>query len=424
MKLPSFNIFKRGQSKGEVVLALDIGTEYVKAILFVPDTQENKIHVKGYGRCRQHPNAMQGAMIINIENVTNACDLAVGAAIANAEQYITEAESKNDSRYLMPRKVIMGIAGELVRGITIMADYEREDPKGKIDDNELKEVIGHIKEQAFSDAVADIAEDIGVNAASLMEINTKINATYIDGVKVDDPKGFTGKSITYRVFSTFAPALHVNSLKEVARNLNLQIISIEVEPYAVARAVSGGRKDNYASIIIDIGGGTSDIAIIDHGVVAGTKMFAFGGRVFSKRIATDLNIQLNEAEDIKIAYSGGKLPTAEIAKVRSALCKDMAIWSEGVEIGLREVEDDIDTYPTSIYICGGASALPEIKQALQEHPWLQVLPFAKFPKVEFLYPKLLSEIEDNTDSINDPADITPLALARMYLENKENHDRK
>jgi cell division protein FtsA len=393
-------------------------------VLFVPDDIENKVHIKGYGRCRQHPNAMQGAMIINIENVTNACDLAVGSAIANAEKFLTETERKNGSRYLMPRKVIMGIAGELVKGITIMADYEREDPKGKIDEKELKEVIGHIKEQAFSDAVADIAEDIGVNAGSLMEINTKINATYIDGVKVDDPKGFTGKSITYRVFSTFAPALHVNSLKEVARNLNLQIISIEVEPYAVARAVNGGRKENYASIIIDIGGGTSDIAVIDHGVVAGTKMFAFGGRVFSKRIANDLNKELNEAEEIKIKYSSGNLPAPEMSRVRSALSKDLAIWAEGVEIGLKEVEEDVESYPTSIYICGGASALPEMKLALQEHAWLQVLPFAKFPKVEFLYPKLLAEIEDSTKSINDPADITPLALARMYLENKENHDRK
>lgn len=415
MKLPIFNIFKKKVASNDTILALDIGTEYVKTVLFVVDEVENKIRIKGYGRCKQHPNAMQGAMIINIENVTNACDLAIGAAIANAEEKLVGNEAVN----LVPRKVIMGIAGELVKGVTIMADYEREDPKAKIDEKELAEVITHIKEQAFDDAVIDIAEEIGVNAQSLLEINTKINATYIDSVKVDDPKGFTGKNITYRVYATFAPAIHINSLKEVARNLSLNIVSIEVEPYAVARAINGGRKADYSAIIVDIGGGTSDVALIDQGVVAGTKMFAFGGRVFTKRIQHDLHIEdLLEAEGKKIDYSKGKLDKLEHAQIKSALVKDMPIWAEGVELSLKEVEEDIPGYPAVIYICGGASALPEIKQALLEHPWLQVLPFAKFPKIEFLYPKNLAEIEDLTGSISDPADITPLALARMYLENK------
>ena len=122
---------------------------------------------------------------------------------------------------------------------------------------------------------------------------------------------------------------------------------------------------------------------------------------------------------LKIKYSKGELTAPELSRIRTALSRDLPIWAEGVEIGLKEVEDDIETYPTSIYICGGASALPEMKLALQEHPWLQVLPFARFPKVEYLYPKLLAEIEDNTKSINDPSDITPLALARMYLETKD-----
>lgn len=416
MKLPTFNLFKKKTENSEILLALDIGTEYVKTVLFVVDEIENKILIKGYGRCRQHPNAMQGAMIINIENVTNACDLAIGAAISNAEEYLNLKEGETVN--LVPRKVIMGIAGELVRGVTIMADYEREDPKSKIDEKELAEVIVHIKEQAFDDAVIDIAEEIGVNAKSLLEINTKINATYIDGVKVDDPKDFTGKNITYRVYATFAPALHINSLKEVARNLSLNIVSIEVEPYAVARAINGGRKENYSAIIVDIGGGTSDVALIDQGVVAGTKMFAFGGRVFTKRVAKDLKIEMLKAEAMKLDYSNDKLEKLDKAKVKSALVKDMAIWAEGVELSLKEVEEDIEGFPSMIYICGGASALPEIKQALLEHPWLQVLPFAKFPKVEFLFPKNLTEIDDLTGEISDPADITPLALARMYLENK------
>jgi len=411
-----WDLFKKTRKDAEVMVALDIGTEYVKAVLFTSDPLERKVIIKGYGRCKQHTNAMQGAMIINIENVTTACDMAIGSAIAHAEKHLPNLEKMG--KMLIPRKVIIGIAGELVKGVTIMADYEREDPKAKIEKKELEEVIKHIKEQAFNDALADIADEIGVSPGSLEEINTKINATYIDGVKVDDPIGFTGKNITYRVFSTFAPSLHINSLKQVAKNLSLDLINIEVEPYAVARAISGGRKEKFNAVILDLGGGTTDIAVIDKGVVAGTKMFAFGGRVITKRIAHDLKLELNKAEDLKLDYSKGKLLKGDADAISKALAEDMNVWADGVELGLKEIED-VENYPRDFYICGGASALPEVRTALMEHPWLQVLPFEKFPKVQFLFPKQLDEIVDETRSINDPMDVTPLSLARMVLENNK-----
>jgi cell division protein FtsA len=351
-------------------------------------------------------------MIINIENVTKACEAALSLAIQDAKD-----NNKSDKPIALPKRVIIGIAGELVRGITIIADYERESPQEKITDKELKEVLRHIKEQAFDDAVIDIAEEIGIEPSSLEEINSKINATYIDGVKVDNPIDFTGKNISYRVFSTFAPSLHVNSLKQVAKSMNLELINIEVEPYAVARAIGGGHLDGFDAIIIDIGGGTTDVALVKGGVILETKMFAYGGRVFTKRIAQDLAIDLNKAEEMKIEYSKGKFAPKQMQEIRSAILKDLSIWSEGLELALKEV-DGVDTYPTKIYLCGGASALEEMQTAIIEHPWLTVLPFVKFPKVEYLFPNQLENIVDPTKTINDPSDVTPLSLARMYLENR------
>jgi len=405
-------LFKNNSKEKELFLALDIGTEYVKAVICSFNPSEQDIIVQGYGKCRQNPNAMHGAMIINIENVTKACEAAMSLSMQDAKN-----NSKEEKALSLPKKVIIGIAGELVRGINIIADYERENPSEKITDKELKEVIKHIKEQAFDDAVIDIGEDIGVEPSSLEEINSKINATYIDGVKVDEPINFTGKNISYRVFSTFAPSLHVNSLKQVARNLNLELINIEVEPYAVGRAINGSHKEDFDAIIIDIGGGTTDVALIIRGAILETKMFAYGGRVFTKRIAQDLRIDINKAEDLKIDYSKGKLATKQMQEIKSAILKDLSVWSEGLELALKEV-DEVDSYPTKIYLCGGASALEEMQTAIIEHPWLTVLPFVKFPKVEYLYPSQLENIVDPTKTINDPSDVTPLALARMYLENR------
>lgn len=414
-------LFKKENTDNEIILALDIGTSYVKAVLFTQSVAGKGIVIKGYGNCKQNVNAMQGAMIINIENVTNACDVAIGAAIANAGE-IEEQKNKNKSKKafskssFIPRKVIIGIAGELVRGITIIADYKREDAKQKIDEKELQEVMEQIKAQAFSGAIMDISEEVGINPDNLVEINSKINSTYIDDVKVDDPIGFTGENISYRVYATFAPLIHVNSLKEIAKNLALEVIGIEVEPYAIARAIEGGRKENYSAVIIDVGGGTTDIAVVDKGSVAGTKMFALGGRTFTNRIAKDFNISFEDAEKKKLDYSLGKLDKLESNKVRSALNKDMPIYADGVELSLKEVEDDIDIFPSSFFICGGSSLLPEIKETLMQHAWLQVLELKKFPKIDFLTPDKLSDIVDETGLINDPSDIAPVSLARMYLE--------
>ncbi|MCA9383793.1 pilus assembly protein PilM [Candidatus Dojkabacteria bacterium] len=430
MKLPGFGKKKKNNKEeltDELLLALDIGTEFVKAVLFTADTQSQLINIKGYGRSRQHSNSMQGAMIVNFDNVVNAADRAIGDALFNADEI---AKKKNpelaEEEFItpLPHKVIMGIAGELVQGVTIVADYEREESEEKIDIEETAEVVSKIKEQAFQDAVVDIADEIGIASTKLEEINSKINATYIDGVKVDSPIGFTGSEVSYKIFSTFAPSIHLNSLKDIAKELGLEVISIEEEPYTITRAVKGSRAENYSGIVIDIGGGTTDVAVVDKGAIVGTKMFAYGGRVFTKRIAQDLELELNDAEQTKLDYSADKLAKAVQTDVKKALAKDAQIWAEGVELALSELED-VETYPSNIYLCGGGSALPEIKQALMEHPWLQVLPFVKFPKVDFLFPNQLEDINDETGTIIDPEDIAPVALARMVLElNDFDHTEK
>ena len=412
MKLPFLN--KTNKTDNDVLLALDVGTEFVKAVIFTVEEGESSVKVLGYGRSRQHGSAMKGAMVINIEHVVNACDRAIGEALNNADEVMSK-ELGVEYVTPAPEKALLGIAGELVKGVTIIADYSREEPDVKIEQKEIDEVITSVKEYSFNQALNDISEETGIDAKRLQEINTKINATYIDGVQVDHPLGMTGENISYRVFSTFAPSLHLNSLKEIASQLGLEILTIEVEPYAIARAVKGAKKEDFSAVIIDIGGGTTDIAIIDHGSVIATKMFAYGGKVFTKRISNRLKVQVEDAEKIKVDYSNGAVDETQGRVLREMLSKDCLVWAQGVELSLAEIED-IDSYPTVFYLCGGGSGLPEIKESLQEYAWLQTLPFAKHPKIEYLYPKQLEDINDVSRSITGPEDIAPLALARMYFE--------
>ncbi len=392
--------------EGKTYLALDIGTEFIKTALF--RIADNGIEIIGYDRAPQKQNAMRGALIINLEEVIDVVDVSVGHALHMAEEILGE-------RVPVPEDVVLGIAGELVKGVPIVVNVEREQPDVKINQEEIDDIVDQIKEQTFTNAREEIALDTGIKTSQIQEISTSVNSVYIDGIKVDSPLGFKGQDLVYRVFSTFAPKIHLDSIKEVADALNLNILRVVVEPYSLSLAVEGARDEKFSGIFIDVGGGTTDIAVVEQGAIVGTKMFAFGGRVFTKRLEEDLGLDYIEAEKMKRTYSNGGLSEYDAKRVRQALEKDMPIWLDGVEISLSEF-DDISTFPGQIYLCGGGGLLPEMQQKLMAHPWLQVLPFGKFPKVNYLYPNQVQNVEDITRKATTLMDVPPLALARMVLE--------
>lgn len=387
-------------------LALDIGTEFIKTAVFA--VRNGKVEVLGYDRAPQRQNAMMGALIINLENVIDVVDQSIGTAVQMAKQITKDSVA-------IPKKVILGIAGELVKGVPIVVNVERDNPSRPINQREVDNIISQIKAQTFDEAKEEIAADTGIKTGQIAEIDTVVNSVYIDGIKVDSPIGFTGTDLVYRVFSTFSPKIHVDSIKEVAKTLGLEILKIVVEPYALAMGVENSRQEKFNAIFIDIGGGTTDIALVQHGAIVGTKMYAFGGRVFTKRIEKELKIDYTQAERMKVDYSDQKLNRGDAKRVQEAINKDMSVWIDGAELSLAEFSD-VTEFPSQIYLCGGGSLLPEIHDRLLAHPWLQVLPFGKFPKVNFLFPNQIVNVIDRTKKVTNTMDVAPMALARMALD--------
>ncbi len=407
MKLPFRKQNKKEVSQNEVLLALDVGTKFIKSVIFRKENGE--VHVLGYARVPQQSNSMHSAMIVNLQNVIRATDICIGKALASADK-VTGAE------VALPKKVVLGIAGELVKGVTIVADYERENPDKKIEQKEVDDIVSKVKEQLFAKVHEDIAEEMGLNVDQIEEIGTKVVSSIIDNIKIDNPVGFTGQKVEYSIYTTFSPTIHINSLKELTSSLGLEIIEVVVEPYAIARSVKGSHSQAFSGVFIDIGGGTTDIALVENGAVMGTKMYAFGGQVFSKRLMVDFNNSLEEAEEMKIEYSKQTLSDVKMQKVKESLSKDIPIWTEGVEISLADFED-VDNFPDHMYFCGGGAHLPDIRTGLLAHPWLQVLPFKKFPRMSYIYPNQLEGIIDHTKKLIDPMDVAPAALALMALDN-------
>ena len=217
------------------------------------------------------------------------------------------------------------------------------------------------------------------------------------------------------VFNTFAPLTHVGALQTIASELDLELIATVAEPYAMARCAATDEVYDFGGIFIDIGGGTTDIALIRNGGIEGTRMFPIGGRVFTKKLASRFGITFADAEAVKLRHSKGELPVEHAEKVTAVLARDAEVLVEGVAITLQEMSKG-DRLPTAIYLAGGGSALPELRNQLQAFRWEDKLPFARTPTVNVLRPVDIRGIYDSTGLLLDGQDITPMGLAYHAIQ--------
>ncbi len=398
IKLPAFLKSKQVRSTNHLV-ALDIGTEYVKAL--IGEVVGNNIEIIGVGRQRQRLTDMAGGAVTDISGVVNNCD----EALKRAEEMSG----------VVAKEAVLGIAGELVKGATTSVSYRRARPNVQIDMVELKDIIERVQNQAFEKVRKELSWETGYKEIEVKLVNAAVVDVFIDGYRVTNPIGFQGRDVTIQIFNAFAPMVHLGALQSVARDLDLNVINIAAEPFAVAKSVGADDSTEFSAIFIDIGGGTSDIAVVNNGGVEGTKMFAIGGRSFTKRIASSLSLSFEEAEELKLKHSAGKLSAAHDKEVADALAGDVDVWLSGVELSLSEF-DKLDHLPARILLCGGGSALPEIKKALSGSAWYKNLAFARKPKIDFVSPNEVNRVIDKTGKLTSPQDITPMGLANLGLD--------
>lgn len=395
------SIFGQKKQKSNYALSLDIGTEVVKALIFQIDSEDGKGIVVGVGKERQKSGHMTSGAVADIAGVVMTCQKAIEKAAFGLN--------------FVPEQCIVGIAGELVKGTTVTVHYERVRPQLKIDMPELKNIVQKVQWKAFDRVRQQLAWETGHSEIDIKLINAAIVDVRIDGYRVTNPLGFQGKEVSVSVFNSYAPMMHLGALQSITNELDLDLLSIAAEPYAVARALGTDTAVEFSAVFLDIGGGTTDIAVVRNGGIEGTKMFALGGRAFTKRLATELGISFEEAEQLKIKYSGGELGPHLTQKLRLIMEEDSKVWLSGVELALGEFVGD-DLLPNRFLLCGGGAHLPEIKRTLEKNKWPEDLPFGSNIKVDFIDPRDVINIIDKTGKLNDFQDITPMGLANLALD--------
>lgn len=392
------NFLKGKKIEDKYAIVLDIGTEFAKSLIF--KVEDGRGIVVGAGRQRQRLSDMQGGAVTDIHGVVRNCQKSLERAAAQAQ--------------IMPTQVIMGIAGELVKGNTTTIKYTRPDPKSKITLDELKDIISRIQRRSFDRARQILAWETGHAEVDVKLVNAAVVDVKIDGHKVTNPLGFQGREVQVGVFNAFAPIVHLGAIQTISEELGLDLLGIVADPYALAKSVGPKESTEFSAIFIDIGGGTTDIAVVRQGGVEGTKMFALGGRSFTKRISQTMGVSFEEAEEMKIKYSHNELPQDDQIFIKKALETDCQIWFSGVELTLEEFSK-VDILPSKILMCGGGSGLPELAEVLENAHWSPNLPFAKKPLVHFIKSTDVENISDETKSLNNLWDITPMSLANMAI---------
>jgi cell division protein FtsA len=206
----------------------------------------------------------------------------------------------------------------------------------------------------------------------------------------------------------------------VASQLDLELLEIVAEPYAVARVLGNDQIRQAGALFVDVGGGTTDVALVRQGGIEGTRMFALGGRAFTKSLADKLDLPFPRAEALKVDYARG-LEVDRRDEVASIVADDVEVWAAGVELVMEELSAG-DLLPGRVYLCGGGSRLPEVREALGSERFWKRLPFARPPEVTVMSPDQVESIEDATDLLVDQQDVTPLGLAYQAIELQTTED--
>jgi len=418
---------KKKYDPDDIILGLDIGTEFVKAVV-AAKKKDNTLEIIGVGKAHQSMSNMYAGAIADIPGVINVCEKALSIA--------------EDMAGVVSKTAVVGIAGELIKGSTNTVRYRRKNGNKPISDTEMELIIKKVQDSAGEKARKEVALETDNPDVQVRLINSAIVSLTIDGYKVSNPIGFKGSELVIQFYTAFAPLVHISAIEKVCAELNLDLLAVAVEPFAVCRACLGDDLDsNFSAIVMDIGGGTTDIAVVDDGGVEGTKMFGIGGRSFTHQIANHLGVDFDMAERLKLNLDRDLLSDPAITtiadaasaneieeylnngsrrnKIEAAIDGNIDVWLSGIEIALEEFSN-IEMLPNKILLCGGGAGLVRLQESLATENWWNELPFSRRPVVHLLDDIDIPGIENVTDVDLDYSYITAFGLLRVALDTMVN----
>ncbi len=257
----------------EIIVGLDIGTTKIACIVGRIN-EYNKLEIIGMGRSESL--GVRSGVVSNIHQTVDSIKRAVELATEKAGVEIGE--------------VVVGIAGQHIRSLQHRGMLTR---KVK-DDEEIS--------QSDIDTLIDDMNQLVMNPGE--EIIHILPQEYIidneQGIK--DPIGHSGIRLEANFHIITGKISAVKNIYKSVTKAGLDVSSLVLEPLASADAVLNQEEKEAGVVLVDIGGGTTDIAIFQDGIIRHTAVIPLGGNIISEDIAAGCSILRKHAEQLKVKF--------------------------------------------------------------------------------------------------------------------------
>jgi cell division protein FtsA len=371
------------KQRGELIVGLDVGTTKICAV--IGEVFEDKIDIIGIGT---HPSiGLKKGVVVNIESTVHSIRMAVDQAEEMAGCEINT--------------VCVGIAGSHIKGFNspgIVGIKNREIRRDDID------------------RVIDAAR--AVNLSQNQQIIHVLPQEFMvdDHTGIQDPLGMTGVRLVTNVHIVTGDTTSIHNLVMCCNRAGLDVADIVLESLASANAVLSHEEMDLGVGLLDIGGGTSDLAIFSGGTIKHTYELGLGGNNLTNDLSVGLRTPFQEAERLKNLYGSAltsmingdniiEVPTVGDRKPRKVKQRIMGeILEPRIEEMLIILNQEMidssykDRLNAGVVICGGTALLDHIVDLAEQ---IFDLP------VRIGYPR---GIHEAPESINSPQNATGVGL--------------
>lgn len=343
-------------NKESIGVGLDIGTTKIVAMIGKKN-EYGKLEILGVGKSKS-----LGVHRGVVNNITQT--------IQSIQQAILEAE--NNSGYKI-NDVVVGIAGQHIRSIQHSDYISRKNPE---------EVIGEYDIEQLTCQVQNLSMLPGEEIIHALPQEFKIDGQS----EILEPIGMYGARVESSFHIVVGQAASIRNLGRCVKNAGLELTGLTLEPLASSDAVLSEEEKEAGVALIDIGGGTTDLAVFKNGVIRHTAVIPFGGNVITEDIKEGCSIIEKQAELLKTRFGSawpGENKDNEIVSIpglrgrepKEISLKNLSkiIHARVVEI-IEQVYAEIKLYGhdepkkkliAGIVLTGGGSQLQHIKQLVE-----------------------------------------------------------
>ncbi|AXT60947.1 cell division protein FtsA [Aquimarina sp. AD10] len=256
----------------EIAVGLDIGT--TKIVAMVGKYNEyGKMEVLGVGKSKS-----LGVHRGVVNNITQT--------IQSIQQAVQEAESVSGVKI---KDVTVGIAGQHIRSLQHSDYITRSNPDAVIDDNDIDKLCNQVHKLVMLP---------GEEILHVLPQEYKVDGQ----AEIKEPIGMYGGRLEANFHVVVGQVTSIRNIGRCVKSSGLELSDVTLEPLASANAVLSQEEKEAGVALIDIGGGTTDLAIFKDGIIRHTAVIPFGGNVITEDIKEGCSIIEKQAELLKIKF--------------------------------------------------------------------------------------------------------------------------